>query len=160
MAGVLIVRSLFGVTGTQLTDGALGTRATRTDAAEIIAFLDGFLPAAASASLVVSTQDILIANYDEPVVSVSIPGNVEIGPNLAQDTFNDERRTNVATTTGDVVLPTTISGPLLYPVLTKEEPDDDTLTKEFSVIVPEEQAELDTLFGDLDGSLQDELLAV
>jgi hypothetical protein len=67
--GVLIVRSLFGVTGTQLTDGALGTGATRTDSVEIIAFLDGFLPAAASASLVVSTQDTLIANYDAPAVS-------------------------------------------------------------------------------------------
>jgi hypothetical protein len=53
--GVLIVRYLFGVTGTQLTDGALGTGALRTDAVEIIAFLDGFLPAAASASIVVST---------------------------------------------------------------------------------------------------------
>jgi hypothetical protein len=67
--GVLIVRYLFGVTGTQLTDGALGTGALRTDPVEIIAFLDGFLPAAASAPLVVSTQDTLIANYDTPAVS-------------------------------------------------------------------------------------------
>jgi hypothetical protein len=67
--GVLIVQYLFGVTGTQLTDGALGTGALRTDPVEIIAFLDGFLPAAASASLVVSTQDVLIANYDDPVVN-------------------------------------------------------------------------------------------
>ena len=67
--GLLIVRYLFGVTGTQLTDGLLGTGATRTDAAEIIAFLDGFLPAAASASLVVSTQDVLTANNDEPAVN-------------------------------------------------------------------------------------------
>jgi hypothetical protein len=67
--GVLIVRYLFGVTGTQLTDGALGTGALRTDSAEIITFLDGFLPAAASASFVVSKQDVLIANYDEPAVS-------------------------------------------------------------------------------------------
>jgi hypothetical protein len=62
--GVMIVRSLFGVTGTQLTNGALGAGATRTDPAEIIAFLDGFLPAAAFASLVVSTQDVLITNYN------------------------------------------------------------------------------------------------
>jgi hypothetical protein len=67
--GVLIVRYLFGVTGTQLTDGALGTSALRTNPVEIIAFLDGFLPAAASVSLVVSTQDTLIANYDAPAVS-------------------------------------------------------------------------------------------
>jgi hypothetical protein len=78
--GVLIVRYLFGVTGTQLTDGFLGTGALRTNPVEIIAFLDGFLPAAASASLVVSTQDTLIANYDEPTVSVGIPGNFETGP--------------------------------------------------------------------------------
>ena len=158
--GVLIVRYLFGVIGTQLTDGALGTGALRTDAAEIIAFLDGFLPAAASASIVGSTQDVLIANYDEPRVSVGIPGNFETGPIFAQGTFNDESTTNVVTTTGDVVLPTTISAPLLYPVLTEEEPDDESLVEEAPVIVPEEQAELDTLFGDLGGSLQDELLTV
>jgi choice-of-anchor B domain-containing protein len=38
--GVMIVRYLFGVTGTQLTDGALGTGALRTDPNEIIAFLE------------------------------------------------------------------------------------------------------------------------
>jgi hypothetical protein len=158
--GVLIVRYLFGVTGTQLTDGALGTGSLRTDPVEIIAFLDGFLPAAASASLVVSTQDTLIANYDAPAVSVGIPGNVDTGPNFAQDTFNDASTTNVVTTTSDVVLPTTVSGPLLYPALTEEESDDEALAEEAPVIVPEEQAELEILFGDLDGSLQDELLTV
>jgi hypothetical protein len=44
--------------------------------------------------------------------------------------------------------------------LTEEEPNDESLTEEAPVIFPEEQAALDTLFGDLDGSLQDELLAV
>jgi hypothetical protein len=158
--GVLIVRYLFGVTGTQLTDGALGTGATRIDPVEIIAFLDGFLPAAASASVVVSTQDVLIANYDEPILSVRNPDNFETGPNFAQDTFNDANTVNVVTTTGDVVLPPFNSAPLLYPVLTEEEQPDEILTEEASVIISEEQAELDTLFGDLDGSLQNELLAV
>jgi hypothetical protein len=158
--GLLIVRYLFGVTGTQLTDSLLGTGATRTDPVEIIAFLDGFLPAAASTSIVVSTQDVLIANYDDTAVSVGIPGNVETGPNFAQGTFNDVSTTNVVTTTSDVVLPTTVSAPLLYPTLNEEESDDETLTEDAPVIVPEEQAELDTLFGDLDGSLLDELLAV
>jgi hypothetical protein len=157
--GVLIVRYLFGVTGTQLTDGALGTGAQRADPAEIIAFLDGFIPAAASASLVVSTQDVLIANY-EPTVSVGIPGNVETGPNFAQGTFTYESTTNVVTTTGDSVLPTIYSVPLLYPVPSEEEQPDGLLTKEASVIIPEEQAKLDSLFRDLGGSLQDELLAV
>ena len=158
--GVLIVRYLFGVTGTQLTDGALGSGALRTDPAEIIAFLDAFLPAAASASLVVSTQDVLIAHYDEPVVSVVIPVNVETGPNFAQGTFNDASTTNVVTTTGDVVMPPIYSAPLLYPALIEEESDDEALAEEAPIIVPEEQAELDTLFGDLDGSLHEELLAV
>jgi len=44
--------------------------------------------------------------------------------------------------------------------LIKEEPDEESLTEEAPVIVPEEQAELDALFGDLGSSLQDELLAV
>ena len=141
-----------------MTDGALGTGAQRIDPVEIIAFLDGFLPSAASASIVVSPQEILIA--DEPAVTVGIPVNFETGPNFDQGTFNDASTTNVFTTTGDVVLPTTISAPLLYPVLTEEEPDDETLTEEAPIIIPEEQAELDSLFGDMDGSLQDELLTV
>jgi hypothetical protein len=157
--GVLIVRYLFGVTGTQLTDGLLGTGALRTDPVEIITFLDGFLPAAASASLVVSTQDVLIANY-EPTVSVGIPGNFETGPNFAKGTFNEESTTNVVTTTGEVVLSPINLAPLLYPVLTEEEPDDETLTEEAPVIASEEQAELDILFRDLGGSLHDELLDV
>ena len=49
---------------------------------------------------------------------------------------------------------------ILYPALIKEEQDDEILTEDAPVIVPEEQAELDTLFGDLGGSLQDELLTV
>ena len=102
----------------RMTDGALGTGATRTDFAEIIAFLDGFLPAAASESLVVSPQDVLIDNY-APTVSIGIPGNFETGPNFAQNTFNDASTINVDTTTGDVVLPTSISGPILYPALIK-----------------------------------------
>jgi len=44
--------------------------------------------------------------------------------------------------------------------LIKEEPDEESLIEEAPVIVPEEQAELDTLFGDLGGSLHEELLEV
>ena len=39
-------------------------------------------------------------------------------------------------------------------------PDDESPTEEDPVIIPEDQADLDSLFGDLDGSLQDELLTV
>jgi hypothetical protein len=162
--GVLIVRYLFGVTGTQLTDGALGTGAVRTDAAEIIAFLDGFLPAAASASFVVSTQDVLIDNYDETSTASAADGTVVLVRDSSALASPSASRhfdaMNAARTTGDFVLPPIDSAPLLYPVLTKEEPDDESLVEEAPVIVPEEQAELDTLFGDLGGSLQDELLTV
>ena len=118
-----------------------------------------FRTSSSIASLVVSTQDVLIANY-EPTVSVGIPVNVETGPNFAQGTFNDASTTNVVITTGDVVLPPIYSGPLLYPALTEEEQNDESSTEEGPVIVPEEQAELDALFGDLGSSLQDELLVV
>jgi hypothetical protein len=57
-------------------------------------------------------------------------------------------------------MPPIYSGPLLYPALIEEEQPDEILTEEAPVIVPEEQAELDTLFGALDGSLHEELLAV
>ena len=38
---MLIIRYLFGLTGAALTNGALGTTATRTDPAAIKVFLDG-----------------------------------------------------------------------------------------------------------------------
>ena len=43
--GLLTIRSMFGLTGTSLTDGALGSTATRTDPAAIKGYLDG-IPAA------------------------------------------------------------------------------------------------------------------
>ena len=39
--GLLILRYLFGLTGTSLTNGALGNTATRTDPAAIKTYLDG-----------------------------------------------------------------------------------------------------------------------
>jgi hypothetical protein len=42
--GLLIVRYLFGLTGTALTSGALGATATRADPAAIKAYLDGLRP--------------------------------------------------------------------------------------------------------------------
>ena len=65
--GVLIVRYLFGVTGTQLTDGALGSGAIRTDAAEIIAFLDPglttMLDVDANGEATALTDGVLIVRY-------------------------------------------------------------------------------------------------
>ena len=43
--GVLIVRYLLGITGSPLTAGALGTQATRTLPAHIVAYLDAIRPA-------------------------------------------------------------------------------------------------------------------
>jgi len=39
--GLLVIRYLFGLTGTSLTTGVLGSTATRTDPAAIKAYLDG-----------------------------------------------------------------------------------------------------------------------
>lgn len=45
--GVLIVRHMFGFTGDQLINGAIGGGATRTDAASIMSYIDGYMPALA-----------------------------------------------------------------------------------------------------------------
>ena len=42
--GLLILRFLFGFTGTTLTSGAIGANATRTDPAAIAAFMSQFNP--------------------------------------------------------------------------------------------------------------------
>ena len=64
--GVLIVRYLFGFTGAQLTDGAIGNGATRTDAAAVIDYLDGcqdMLDADANGSAGALTDGVLIVRY-------------------------------------------------------------------------------------------------
>ena len=43
--GLLVIRYLFGLSGTSLTNGALGSAATRSDPAAIKAYLDGVRPA-------------------------------------------------------------------------------------------------------------------
>ncbi|WP_293130261.1 Ig-like domain-containing protein [Microcoleus sp. bin38.metabat.b11b12b14.051] len=48
--GILIARYLFGFTGTTLTNGAIGTGATRTTATQIQQFLSSYLPTAPASS--------------------------------------------------------------------------------------------------------------
>ena len=43
--GVLVIRYLFGLTGTPLTTGAISATATRTDPVAILAYLDAIRPA-------------------------------------------------------------------------------------------------------------------
>jgi hypothetical protein len=165
--GVLIVRYLFGVTGTQLTDGLLGTGALRTDPVEIISFLDGFLPAAASASIVVTTQDVLIANYHESSVNrletpsasrhfyamnVWFPADSSTfgnRPGVAFEQSLDWRDApNWRLDTRDVT-----SFPRLWPQTTVVEPVSDSLNGDSRSSHNEEtpfEIELDEVFADLD----------
>ncbi len=46
------------------------------------------------------------------------------------------------------------------PAWIEEEPDDESSTEDDTEVLPEEQADLDSLFGGLDGSLLEDLLAV
>jgi len=75
-------------------------------------------------------------------------------------TSSADTDTTDATATQDDVLQPVNSASLLGPALTEEEPADETPTEEDPAILPEDQTDLDSLFGDLDGSLQDELLTV
>jgi chitinase len=68
---------------------------------------------------------------------------------------NDESSTETS-----LVQPTDPTLLLVEPVLIEEESDDESSTQDDPAILPIDQADLDSLFGDLDGSLQEELLAV
>ena len=59
-----------------------------------------------------------------------------------------------------IIQPTDPTLLLVVPAWAEEEPDDETLTEEDPVIIPKDQTDLDALFGDLKGSLQEELLTV
>ena len=64
--GVLDVRYLFGFTGSQLTDGAIGAGATRTDAASIMSYLGGcsaMLDVDGNGSAGALTDGVLIVRY-------------------------------------------------------------------------------------------------
>ena len=78
----------------------------------------------------------------------------------SSSTSSTDAGTTDSTSTQDVVLQPINSARLLDPALTEEEPDDESSTEEDPAISSEDQADLDSLFGDLDGSLLDELLAV
>ncbi|MCF3568599.1 Ig-like domain-containing protein [Planktothrix agardhii 1807] len=61
--GVLIARYLFGFTGTTLTNGVIGTGATRTTATQIQEFLSSYLPTApASSNGVITNSNGVITN--------------------------------------------------------------------------------------------------
>ena len=61
--GVLIARYLFGFTGTTLTNGVIGTGATRTTATQIQQFLSSYLPTApASSNGVITNSNGVITN--------------------------------------------------------------------------------------------------
>jgi hypothetical protein len=49
---------------------------------------------------------------------------------------------------------------IVDPALTEEELDDESSQEDDTAIIPEDQTDLDALFGDIDGSLQEDLLAV
>ena len=56
--GVLIVRDMFGFTGSTLTAGAIGSGATRTTATQITAFLDGWQPASVNGAAALQTASL------------------------------------------------------------------------------------------------------
>ncbi|MEZ2303775.1 MAG: beta strand repeat-containing protein, partial [Microcoleus sp.] len=61
--GILIARHLFGFTGTTLTNGAIGTGATRTTPTQIQQFLSSYLPTApASSNSVITNSNGVITN--------------------------------------------------------------------------------------------------
>jgi len=74
--GVLIARYLFGFTGTTLTNGAIGTGATRTTAAQIQQFLSTYLPTAPASSNSVSTNSSATQNIAASATTENVaPGS-------------------------------------------------------------------------------------
>jgi hypothetical protein len=64
--GLLVIRHLFGLTGSSLTTGALGGTATRTDPAAVKTYLDAVRPALdidGNATVDASTDGVLILRY-------------------------------------------------------------------------------------------------
>ena len=75
-------------------------------------------------------------------------------------TSTDTSTSDSTSTDSTITQPTDPTLLIVNPVPTEEEPDDESSTQDDTAILPEDQADLDSLFGDLEGSLQEELLTV
>ncbi|WP_293363464.1 Ig-like domain-containing protein, partial [Microcoleus sp. CAWBG52] len=79
--GVLIARYLFGFTGTTLTNGVIGTGATRTTATQIQQFLSSYLPTAPASSNSVITN----SGATQNITAIATTQNVAPGSSVAID---------------------------------------------------------------------------
>jgi ribosomal protein L28 len=84
--GILIARYLFGFTGTTLTNGAIGTGATRTTATQIQSFLATYLPTSSGSKVATTlpTQNITATPSSSTVVpggAVSVKANYSTSDN-------------------------------------------------------------------------------
>ncbi len=104
-----------------------------------------------------SSTDVLVGGFFVGVpVAGSATSTQSSGPAQSSAlSSNDE--TSTGTTDVQPTDPTLLNVELAW---AEEEPDDDSATDDDPVIIAEDQADLDTLFGDLDGGLLEELLAV
>ncbi|GCL34396.1 putative peptidase [Planktothrix agardhii CCAP 1459/11A] len=87
--GVLIARYLFGFTGTTLTNGVIGTGATRTTATQIQQFLSSYLPTApaSSNSSVITNSNGVITNSGatQNISAIATTQNVAPGSSVSID---------------------------------------------------------------------------
>ena len=86
--GVLIARYLFGFTGTTLTNGVIGTGATRTTATQIQQFLSSYLPTApASSNGVITNSNGVITNSGatQNISAIATTQNVAPGSSVSID---------------------------------------------------------------------------
>ncbi|MEK0188774.1 Ig-like domain-containing protein, partial [Microcoleus anatoxicus] len=79
--GVLIARYLFGFTGTTLTNGVIGTGATRTTATQIQQFLSSYLPTAPASSNSVITN----SGATQNISAIATTQNVAPGSSVSID---------------------------------------------------------------------------
>ncbi|MEZ2321476.1 MAG: Ig-like domain-containing protein, partial [Microcoleus sp.] len=86
--GILIARHLFGFTGTTLTNGAIGTGATRTTPTQIQQFLSSYLPTApASSNSVITNSNGVITNSGatQNISAIATTQNVAPGSSVSID---------------------------------------------------------------------------
>lgn len=81
--GILILRYFAGFTGEQLTASAVGTGATRTTGAQVIAFLDGFRPTSGPVAGPVGMTPSSLPDLTSTTLSIVPPTAVDAGDTVS-----------------------------------------------------------------------------
>ena len=114
------------------------------------------------------SRDVTVTNPDNSTatcvgcffVGVPVAGSITSTQSSGPVQSSNLSSSDETSTETPIIQPTDPTLLIVEPVPTEEESDEETPAEDNTEVLPEDQADLDSLFGNLDGSLQKDLLTV